>query len=69
MYHVTFRFVEGATNVEPAFLEESNGEYELIEVTDACVTYRCAAELSDEQGTVLGYVHADGSYRLTGGLP
>ena len=68
-YQVSFRFIEGTTNVEPSFLDESAGDYQLIEVTDACVSYRCNAELFDEQGTVLGYVYADGSCKLIGGCP
>ncbi len=67
-YSVTFRAVDGQTMVEAHFLDESSADdYELVEVTDACATWKCEADLWLANGERAGWVHADGSYKLTGG--
>lgn len=65
-YYPTYAIREDLDEGTARWLQEQQGvgPLELSDVTDVCSCYRVGATLRDEQGSVRGWVEADGNYRL-----
>jgi hypothetical protein len=64
-YNVLYRENENTTLEEHNSVEALPGEDELDEIVENCKALNVAADLYDAGGFRRGWVHADGSYRLT----
>lgn len=64
-YSVTYHANENSTESERNTIEALQGENDLESIIKNCVDLRAEADLYDAPGFRRGWVHADGSYKLT----